>query len=117
MCADKAQYLTRNFTRAEMACKCCGVCLMRDNFMAKLQALREAFGAPITVTSGYRCPAHNRQVGGAKGSQHVKGNASDLYAKDMDRLLKLAKEIFINATPGPGFIHVDEGPKRNWEYK
>lgn len=117
MYADKDQYLTRNFKVAEMACQCCGVCLMRDSFMVKLQALREAYGAPIRVTSGYRCPPHNRQVGGAKESQHVKGNAADLWALDMYKLERLAKEIFKNAMPGPGFVHVDEGPERNWEYK
>lgn len=85
--------------------------------MSRLQALREAFGGPITVTSGYRCPDHNRAVGGAKGSQHVKGNAADIRADDMVRLQIQAMLFFPNAVPGPGFIHVDLGPKRNWEYK
>lgn len=117
MCADKAQYLTRNFTRAEMACQCCGVCLMRDSFMAKLQALREAFADPIIVTSGYRCPAHNSQVGGAKGSQHVKGNAADIAAKDMQKLFDLAKQHFPVVVRGPGFIHVDNRVgTATWQY-
>lgn len=85
--------------------------------MARLQALREAFGAPITVTSGYRCPTHNKNVGGAKGSQHVKGNAADICAEDMARLQIQALLFFPNTIPGPGFIHVDLGPARKWEYK
>lgn len=110
--------LTKHFTKAEMACQHCGVCLMRDTFMRKLQALRDAFGGPITVTSGYRCPDHNRAVGGAKDSQHVKGNAADIWAEDVERLEMQALMFFPNVVKGPGFIHVDDGPKRKpWSYK
>lgn len=43
-----------------------------------LDPLREAWGGPIDVTSGYRCHALNKAVGGAKGSQHMAGEAADL---------------------------------------
>lgn len=43
-----------------------------------LDPLREKWGAPIIVTSGYRCPALNKAVGGASGSQHMKGEAADI---------------------------------------
>lgn len=43
-----------------------------------LEPLRKAYGAPIVVTSGYRSPALNRAVGGAKSSQHMKGQAADI---------------------------------------
>ena len=43
-----------------------------------LDPLREKWGAPIIVTSGYRCPALNRAIGGASGSQHTKGEAADI---------------------------------------
>lgn len=43
-----------------------------------LDPLREAYGKPIIVTSGYRCPKLNAAVGGSASSQHVKGEAADI---------------------------------------
>lgn len=43
-----------------------------------LDPLREAYGRPIIVTSGYRCPALNKAIGGAKSSQHMAGQAADI---------------------------------------
>lgn len=43
-----------------------------------LDALREAWGSGIRVTSGYRCPALNRAVGGVDNSAHQYGNAVDI---------------------------------------
>lgn len=45
-----------------------------------LQPIRDAYGQPIVVTSGYRCPALNAAVGGVKNSQHVLGQAADIKA-------------------------------------
>lgn len=49
--------------------------LLVDNI---LDPLREKYGKPITVNSGYRCPALNKAVNGSKTSQHVKGLAADI---------------------------------------
>ena len=43
-----------------------------------LQPARELYGAPIHVTSGYRSPAVNKAVGGARHSQHMLGEAADI---------------------------------------
>lgn len=43
-----------------------------------LDPLREAYGKPIIVTSGYRCPKLNAIVGSKPSSQHVKGEAADI---------------------------------------
>ena len=43
-----------------------------------LDPLREAWGKPLTVTSGYRCQELNRIVGGAKTSHHLRGMAADI---------------------------------------
>lgn len=45
-----------------------------------LDPLREAWGRPITVNSGYRSPTVNAAVGGVANSQHVKGEAADTTA-------------------------------------
>jgi hypothetical protein len=43
-----------------------------------LQPLRDRLGQPIGVTSGYRSVAVNSAIGGAAGSQHIKGEAADI---------------------------------------
>ena len=43
-----------------------------------LDPLREAWGRPLAVSSGYRCPALNRAVGGSATSHHMKGMAADI---------------------------------------
>ena len=45
-----------------------------------LDPLREAYGKPIRVTSGYRCPQLNRLVGGSPNSQHMRGEAAEIEA-------------------------------------
>ena len=43
-----------------------------------LNPIREVWGGPIIVTSGYRCKALNEKVGGVKTSAHLSGYAADL---------------------------------------
>lgn len=43
-----------------------------------LDPIREAYGKPIVVTSGYRCLRLNKAVGGASTSQHMYGQAADI---------------------------------------
>ena len=43
-----------------------------------LQPIRDAYGKPIKVSSGYRCLKLNEKVGGAVNSQHIKGEAADI---------------------------------------
>lgn len=44
-----------------------------------LEPLRTLIGKPIGITSGYRSPLVNQAIGGAKTSQHVKGQAADIH--------------------------------------
>lgn len=56
--------------------------IIRTNLIALIEnvldPLREKWGMPIIVTSGYRCEKLNKAVGGASSSQHCKGEAADI---------------------------------------
>ena len=58
-----------------------------------LDPAREEFGEPIKVTSGFRSQEVNRLVGGAKSSQHCKGQAADLTCSDNRRLFRILAEM------------------------
>ena len=49
-----------------------------------LDPIREKWAAPILVSSGYRCPALNKAVGGVATSMHLQGLAADIYPKAND---------------------------------
>ena len=66
---------------------------IRDNV---LNPLREKFGKPIRITSGYRSPELNKAVGGKPTSQHTKGEAVDITAvnkADNKELFELCKTL------------------------
>ena len=55
-----------------------------------LQPLRDHLGKPVVINSGFRSQAVNMAVGGAKNSQHTKGEAADIKCKDFP----FAKKIY-----------------------
>lgn len=80
----EAYWPWNNFSKEEMACKCCGKCDMDHEFMDKLQALREEIGVKLKVTSGYRCPEHNKKVSSSgKFGPHTTGKAVDLQVSGL----------------------------------
>lgn len=75
------------FNLNEFKCRCCKD-MPADAWMYVehlvenvLDPVREKFGKPIKVNSGYRCLKHNAKVGGAKHSQHLCGQAADIAAE------------------------------------
>ena len=70
---------------------------VRDNIIALvedvLQPLRDAWGGPLFINSGYRCPELNEAVDGVPTSQHVKGQAADVGVTDPYALAKLVKKM------------------------
>ena len=61
-----------------------------------LDPIREKFGKPITVTSGYRCEKLNKLVGGKPNSQHLKGQAADLVGDTNTKtkdIFEIAKQL------------------------
>ena len=96
---------------------------VRDNVIALvenvLQPLRDAWGKPITINSGYRCPRLNKEVGGVPTSQHVKGQAADCGVDDPLALARLLLDLgleFDQAIVYPTFLHIShkaDGENRN----
>lgn len=77
--------LTKNFWRAEFACKCgCGFDTVDIELVQALQALRDYGGVPIVITSGCRCEEYNAKVGGGTNSQHLRGRAADIVIEGVD---------------------------------
>lgn len=84
-----------------------------------LDPLRSAYGKPITVTSGYRCPELNRAVKGSATSAHLNGYAADLQvAGDFDNFCQFVAKwvksagkrfdqiLIENDTRGTRWLHV-----------
>lgn len=58
-----------------------------------LDPLRELYGKPITINSGYRSPLVNKKIGGVPTSEHVKGMAADITAGSKEENKKLFELI------------------------
>ena len=76
---DGGTLLSPNFRVREFACRDGSDPVFIDSALVDLlQRIRDHFGQPVTITSGYRTAAHNRSVGGAAYSQHLYGRAADI---------------------------------------
>lgn len=77
---------TKNFSPSEFRCECggrycCGYpSYMKRNELMNIQAIRDHWGRPITVTCGLRCKGYNRKLNGSiENSKHLTGQAIDFY--------------------------------------
>lgn len=103
-----------NFSAKEFDCTHCGKNEMRADFMERLQALRNAYGKPMRITSGYRCPEHPIEAKKAKPGSHASGCACDIGidGPDAHQLLSIALQLGFTGIgvqqKGSGrFIHLD----------
>lgn len=88
-----------------------------------LDPLRKLWGAPIIVTSGFRCAKLNRAVGGVAKSQHTKGQAADI--RTVENTTMANKRLFDVAMRsglpfdqlideyGYNWVHISYNPKGN----
>lgn len=88
-----------------------------------LEPIRQRFGKALVVVSGYRSRTHNRRVGGARESRHVKADGFDIRPvsfADLPRLKQVVREMIDEgALPDlggygeyPRWIHVDARPRK-----
>lgn len=118
---------TKNFSAHEFRCKC-GSCNKQEphhctpELLERLQELRDLYGRPMHLTSGYRCEKHPVEARKTVPGQHNKGTAVDITyssGREARTIMKLAFDLdFKCVVLGRGFIHVDlrEGPGTTWIY-
>lgn len=73
-----------------------------------LQPLRDAWGKPLHINSGFRCKELNDLVGGVPASQHCLGEASDVACDNPVELARLAVKLklpFDQMILYPTFVH------------
>ena len=107
-------YLSANFKASEFACKCCGKIPAEgidEKLVGMLQQVRDHFGSPVVINSGYRCKEHNAAIGGEVKSQHLLGKAADIAVKSVKPNKVYAFLNNVNPRGGLGryttFTHID----------
>ena len=98
--------------------------LMSKELLSKLDMIREEYGKPIHINSGYRTEAHNEKVGGKPASSHLKGLAVDVAcsaSRDRFNFVNLCvKHGITRIGIAKNFIHIDiDGDKDQdvmWTY-
>lgn len=119
---SKVKMLSKHFNERELACKCCGKSKVDPRLVGGLELLRGMVSShlgrdtPLVINSGYRCPKHNKAVGGAADSQHLKGTAADVRVPagmTAANFAELASHVDVFRSGGigtyvdQGFVHVD----------
>ena len=123
----KAVQLSTNFKSTEFDCHgngCCTQTQIDDDLVKYVQKIRDHFGKAVNISSGYRCATHNKNIGGATGSRHSKGQAADIYISGVApaEIAKYAESIGILGiglyeTDKDGhFVHVDTRTTKSFWY-
>lgn len=89
---------------------------MDNTFLQMLDDARGKAGVPFVITSGFRCSAHNKAVGGKATSAHLEGRAADISYKSSSAAFHILKALLeagftrIGHNPKHKFFHVDNSP-------
>jgi len=122
---DYIKATMKHFSPEEFQCRCgCGALVVDLILLKRLDLLRARVGEPLQITSGYRCPAHNKAVGGKSTSEHVDGQGVDIAAPSSWLKMKIVREAlplgFNRVGIGQDFVHLgvsDTLPKHVlWTY-
>lgn len=104
-----------DFSLAELRCKHTGKCFMDPTFMERLQSLRNEFGKPMTINSGYRDRAHPAEAGKGSAGVHTLGRGVDVRVQGADavQLIGLALKhgftgIGVQQKGATRYIHLDD---------
>lgn len=114
--------VAKNFKVREFACQDgTDTVFISPDLAALLQKIRDHFGAPVNINSGYRTEAHNKKVGGAAYSKHKYGMAADIRINGVSPLT-IAKYACSIGAGGVGlyqsFTHIDVRPnKTRWDQR
>lgn len=122
----RVQPVSQHFSTKEFTCKC-GVCSMQKiegELIKRLEEVRELYGRPIQVTSGYRCERYQealRKQGlqtSTGPSTHQEGRAADITGEDLDELELACTKVFKAIGVAKTFLHVDlrDDKRRAWTY-
>lgn len=113
---DGGTLLSPNFRVREFACRDGSDPVFIDSALVDLlQRIRDHFGQPVTITSGYRTAEHNAKVGGAKSSQHLLGRAADIQVADTSvEDVAAYAESLMPAWGGVGRYPVKTGRAKGW---
>lgn len=90
--------MTKNFSRSEFACRCCGKNNINSLVVEYCQRIRDAIGQPIHIECGTRCAKHNAELSGSvPNSAHIIGLAADIYAVGMNnrQLGEVIKQLYL----------------------
>ena len=86
--------VAEHFRLREFECPCCRCVQVAPGLVCRLEALRELWGKPIVITSGYRCPEHNVWVKGSPKSLHMRGQAADVAVpfEEQEAVMAMARK-------------------------
>ena len=110
----------------EFTCKHCGggENIIDPDLLTRLGKLRDDWGIPMIVNCGYRCPIHNKDVGGAPDSAHLYGQAADIHDPDgaldawlTDEMLEAYGLWREEPAATPTWTHLQTRPEKNRTFK